>query len=296
MNIINSNKMSEIIKQYSNYSFSSNYNLYEGIFDIKTPVNQKVTYYEPNDNSGNQNTKNNTSSIDEKAQKEDSTAQNSIKINEITKEETYEQMPQPRIVNIVSMFDLGCDLNLREIALKCSNSEYNPQRINAVIMRKKNPKTAALIFQTGKIICLGAHDEESSRRAARLYASNIYSLGYRAVFRNFQIINIVATCDVNFWVKLSQLNADLANRLSKIHQEQRVCYDPENFPGVIYHMGNPKLCILIFKSGKINFVGAKKREDIFKALQNIFPLVKKYKNEIITKEFNNIPKSINNIE
>jgi transcription initiation factor TFIID TATA-box-binding protein len=217
-------------------------------------------------------------------------------MNEITKDEKIGQMPQPRIVNVVSMVDLGCDLNLREIALKCSNAEYNPQRINAVIMRKKDPKTAALIFQTGKIICLGAHDEESSRRAARLYASNIYSLGYRAVFRNFQIINIVATCDVNFWVKLSQLNADLANRLSKIHQEQRVCYDPENFPGVIYHMGNPKLCILIFKSGKINFVGAKKREDIFKALQNIFPLVKKYKNEIITKEFNNIPKSINNIE
>ena len=57
-------------------------------------------------------------------QKEDSTAQNSIKINEITKEETYEQMPQPRIVNIVSSFDLACDLNLREIALKCANSEY----------------------------------------------------------------------------------------------------------------------------------------------------------------------------
>ena len=61
-------------------------------------------------------------------------------------------------------------------------------------------------------------------------------------------------------------------------------------------MGNPKLCILIFSSGKINFVGAKKREDIFKALQNIFPLVKKYKNEIITKKFTDIPKSIKNIE
>ena len=295
MNIINSNKMVDIINQFSNYSFSSNHNQYEGMIDFKTPVNKLITYYKPgniNDNLENQQTKDNSNNLNENTKNEDST----IKMNEITKDEKIGQMPQPRIVNVVSMVDLGCDLNLREIALKCSNAEYNPQRINAVIMRKKDPKTAALIFQTGKIICLGAHDEESSRRAARLYASNIYSLGYRAVFRNFQIINIVATCDVNFWVKLSQLNADLANRLSKIHQEQRVCYDPENFPGVIYHMANPKLCILIFKSGKINFVGAKKREDIFKALQNIFPLVKKYKNEIITKEFNDIPKSINNIE
>ena len=90
-------------------------------------------------------------------------------------------------------------------------------------MQKKDPKTTALIFQKGKIICLGAHDEETSRRAARLYASDIKSLGYRVVFRNFQIINIVATCEVKFWVKLIRLNVDLANRLSKIHQAQRVC-------------------------------------------------------------------------
>ena len=297
MNIINSNKMSEIINQYSNYSFSSNYNLYEDIFDIKTPVNQKVTYYEPNDNSGNQNTKDNTSSIDEKAQKEDSTTQNSIKINEITKEETYEQMPQPRIVNIVSMFDLGCDLNLREIALKCSNSEYNPQRINAVIMRKKNPKTAALIFQTGKVICLGAQDEETSKKAAKLYARDIRdNLIINVVFKNFKIINIVATCDVKFHVKLSRLNAKLAYELSKKNLEENVCYEPENFPGLIYHMGNPKLCILIFDSGKINFVGAKNRDDIYKALKNIYPLVKKYKNEIVTDEFNMLTNTSNSIE
>ena len=101
---------------------------------------------------------------------------------------------------------------------------------------------------------------------------------------------------MNFWVKLSQLNADLANRLSKIRQEQRVCYDPENFPGLIYHMGNPKLCILIFDSGKINFVGAKNRDDIYKALKNIYPLVKKYKNEIVTDEFNMLTNTSNSIE
>ena len=70
-------------------------------------------------------------------------------------------MPQPRIVNIVSSFDLGCDLSLREIALKCANSEYNPQRFNALIMRKKNPKTSALIFRTGKIICTGRNLKKS---------------------------------------------------------------------------------------------------------------------------------------
>ena len=143
--------MSDIIDQDSNYSSSSNSSLYKRIYNEKTPINPSVTFYAPNDNSGNQNTKDNINSIDEKAQKEDSTAQNSIKINEITKEETYEQMPQPRIVNIVSMFDLGCDLNLREIALKCANSEYNPQRFNALIMRKKNQRLQRLYFEQEKL-------------------------------------------------------------------------------------------------------------------------------------------------
>ena len=158
MNIINSNKMVDIINQFSNYSFSSNHNHYEGMIDFKTPVNKVITYYEPgniNDNLENQQTKDNSNNLNENTKNEDST----IKMSEITKDEKIGQMPQPRIVNVVSMVDLGCDLNLREIALKCSNAEYNPQRINAVIMRKKDPKTAALIFQTGKIICLGAQDE-----------------------------------------------------------------------------------------------------------------------------------------
>ena len=226
--------MSDITDQDSNYSSSSNSSLYKRIYNEKTPINPSVTYYAPNDNSGKQNTKDNINSIDEKAQKEDSTAQNSIKINEITKEETYEQMPQPRIVNIVSSFDLGCDLNLREIALKCANSEYNPQRFNALIMRKKNPKTSALIFRTGKIICTGAQDEETSKKAGKLYARDIKkNLEINVKFKNFKIINIASACDVKFHVKLNLLNAKLAYKLSKKNLKQHICYEPENFPGLI---------------------------------------------------------------
>ena len=115
-------------------------------------------------------------------------------------------------------------------------------------------------------------------------------------FKNFKIINIASACDVKFHVKLNLLNAKLAYKLSKKNLEQHICYEPENFPGLIYHMGNPKLCILIFDSGKINFVGAKNRYDIYKALKNIYPLVKKYKNEIVTDEFNMLTNTSNSIE
>ena len=115
------------------------------------------------------------------------------------------RMPQPHIVNIVSMVDLGTPLKLREIALQLKNSEYNPSRINAVIIRIKEPKTAALVFNSGIIIVLGAKDKEKSKEAAKIFAKQIKNLGYNARFINFKIVNIVATCDLGFTIKLTKL-------------------------------------------------------------------------------------------
>ena len=112
------------------------------------------------------------------------------------------RMPQPHIVNIVSMTNLGVPLRLREIALQCKNAEYNPSRINAVIMRIKEPKTAALIFNSGIIIVLGARDKEKSKEASKIFAKQIKNLGYNVKFSDFKIVNIVATCDLGFPIKL----------------------------------------------------------------------------------------------
>jgi len=199
-------------------------------------------------------------------------------------------IPQPRIVNIVSMVNLCKRLNLKEIALQCTNSEYNPSRINAVIMRIKEPKTAALIFNSGVIIVLGARDKENSKKAAKIFAKNIKQLGYDVKFKNFKIVNIVATCDLKFPIKLTklslELNAKLSNNNNNNTDKKQCFYEPDTFPGLIYHMRNPQLTVLVFKSGKINFVGAKNRNDIFDALGKIYPLFRKYKNDIIMKQEN----------
>ena len=198
-------------------------------------------------------------------------------------------MPQPRIVNIVSMVNLCKRLNLKEIALQCSNSEYNPSRINAVIMRLKEPKTAALIFNSGVIIVLGARDKENSKKAAKIFAKNIKQLGYDVKFKNFKIVNIVATCDLKFPIKLTKLSLELNAKLSNNNNntDKKQCfYEPDTFPGLIYHMRNPQLTVLVFKSGKINFVGAKNRNDIFDALGKVYPLLHKYKNDIMMKQEN----------
>ena len=208
------------------------------------------------------------------------------------------KMPQPQIVNIVSMVNLRVPLNLKLIALKCRNSEYNPSRINAVIMRIKEPKAAALIFNSGIIIVLGARDKEKSKQAAKIFAKQIKNLGYEVKFSDFNIVNIVATCDLGFPIKLTQLNIKINYMLSKNkstndEDEKSPChYEPAVFPGLIYHMTKPELTLLIFQSGKMNFVGAKNKDDIYEALQKIYPLLCKFKNELVMNtndaQFSNI--------
>lgn len=54
-------------------------------------------------------------------------------------------------------------------------------------------------------------------------------------------------------------------------------YEPELFPGLIYRMVKPKIVLLIFVSGKIVLTGAKVREEIYQAFENIYPVLTEFK-------------------
>jgi transcription initiation factor TFIID TATA-box-binding protein len=84
--------------------------------------------------------------------------------------------------------NLGCSLDLKKIALYARNAEYNPKRFAAVIMRIRSPRTTALIFSSGKMVCTGAKSEQDSRLAARKYARIIQKLGFSVrIKQNFCI-------------------------------------------------------------------------------------------------------------
>ncbi|VDK34438.1 unnamed protein product [Dibothriocephalus latus] len=141
---------------------------------------------------------------------------------------------------------MGCRLDLKQIALKARNAEYNPKRFAAVIMRIREPRTTALIFSSGKMVCTGAKSEEQARLAARKYARIVQKLGFEAHFKEFKIQNMVGSCDVRFHIRLEGLG---------VSHEEFVTYEPEIFPGLIYRMAKPKIVILIFVSGKIVLTG-----------------------------------------
>lgn len=80
---------------------------------------------------------------------------------------------------------------------------------------------------------------------------------------------MVASCAVDFKISLESL----------FHSQHAVyCrFNPETFPGLIYHMKQPKICLLIFASGKIVLTGAKTRHDIDYAFSQIQPTLRQFR-------------------
>lgn len=174
----------------------------------------------------------------------------------------------PQLQNIVSTVNLSCKLDLKKIALHARNAEYNPKRFAAVIIRIREPRTTALIFSSGKMVCTGAKSEEQSRLAARKYARVIQKLGFPAKFVDFKIQNIVGSCDVKFPIRLEGL---------VLAHSQFCSYEPELFPGLIYRMVKPKIVLLIFVSGKVVLTGAKVRSEIYEAFESIYPILRGFR-------------------
>ena len=134
-------------------------------------------------------------------------------------------------------------------------------------MRIRDPKTTALIFASGKIVCTGAKSEKAAKEATRKYAKIIQKLDFPAKFKDFKIQNVVASVDLKFPIRLE----GLAYSHGAFSQ-----YEPELFPGLVFRMLDPKVVLLIFVSGKVVFTGAKERDHITAAFKNIYPVLRSF--------------------
>lgn len=166
---------------------------------------------------------------------------------------TLVNYPTTTIQNIVASVTTGQNLDLEEIAANLSNVEFDPEQFPGLVYRLKKPKTATLIFNNGKMVCTGGKSEKASRKAIKKIVKNLNHAGIKIVSKPEIIIqNIVASGDLGYLINLEQASMTLENCL----------YEPEQFPGLIYRMKNPKTVILIFGSGKIVITGAKFEDQI----------------------------------
>lgn len=88
-------------------------------------------------------------------------------------------------------------MDLKEVALRARNAEYNPKRFSAVVMRIREPRTTALLFGSGKMVVTGARSEESARYYKEISLNN--KTGFRlAARKHARIVQKVGFSDVKF--------------------------------------------------------------------------------------------------
>ncbi len=171
-------------------------------------------------------------------------------------------MTKIRIENIVASTSFGNELDLEAIALALVEAKYDPEHFPGLIYRLKEPKTATLLFRSGKVICTGAKSLKQVRLAISAVAEKIKKIGTKIEKDpEIEIQNIVATFDLETQLNLNEIAISL--RMEKIE------YEPEQFPGLVYRLDDPKVVLLLFGSGKLVCTGARKPEDVERAVEKI---------------------------
>ena len=172
-----------------------------------------------------------------------------------------------KIENVVATASLGQKLDLIAIMKVFRNVEYRPKKFPGLVFRLKKPKTATLIFSTGKMVCTGAKSAKLARSAIRKVVKELKNNGIIILGKpTIVIVNIVATANLHGKIDL-EMAADIMDN---------VMYEPEQFPGLIYRMGDPKVVILIFASGKLVCTGGKSAEMVDIAVAKLHGILEDY--------------------
>lgn len=171
-------------------------------------------------------------------------------------------MAKIKIENVVASTSLGSELDLQAIALALGGAEYEPEQFPGLIYRLKDPKTATLLFRSGKVVCTGAKSLQQVKLAISKVAEQIEKAGIKIDKKpKIQVQNIVASSDLESEINLNAIAISLG--LEKVE------YEPEQFPGLVYRIDDPKVVVLLFGSGKLVCTGAKKPEDVERAVEKI---------------------------
>ena len=169
-----------------------------------------------------------------------------------------------KLQNVVATATLGQKLDLIAIMKVFRNVEYRPKKFPGLVFRLKRPKTATLIFSTGKMVCTGAKSEKLAQSAIRKVVKELKNNGIIILGKPEIVIqNIVASANLNGKIDL-ELAADILDN---------VMYEPEQFPGLIYRMADPKVVILIFASGKLVCTGGKSAEMVDVAVAKVHDIL-----------------------
>jgi len=173
-------------------------------------------------------------------------------------------MPEVIVENIVASTSFSDKLDLDVIAQSLEEAEYEPEQFPGLVYRLSHPKTATLLFRSGKANCTGAKNIEDVRTTINIIAEKLKKLGVE-VYKDADIVIVIQNI-----VAISDLHGELnLNEVAMALGLENVEYEPEQFPGLVYRIKEPRVAMLLFGSGKIVCTGARKITDVSLAVEKL---------------------------
>ena len=170
------------------------------------------------------------------------------------------------IENVVASATINQNIDLNSVVKAFPNVEYRPEQFPGLVFRLKKPKTATLIFGSGKMVCTGAKSERQAKMAVRKVVRELKDNGILIMEKPIiKVQNIVASASLGGKIDLEKSTFSLG----------RTMYEPEQFPGLIYRMDDPKVVMLLFASGKLVCTGAKKEEEVYDSVNKLHDRLEK---------------------
>jgi len=195
------------------------------------------------------------------------------------------------VVNVVASTRVAEELDLPDIAVQL-HCEYEPEQFPGVVYRVKEPKLAILMFRSGRAVCTGGKNEENIHEGIKRMIGDLRGAGIKTWDTSdveIEVQNMVATYALHYpedyegkarmddhTLKIKE-GAPLKGLPRKLNLNNltfhlpfdKVEYEPEQFPGLIYRLDYPKVVCLIFGSGKMVITGARHKDEILDAVQII---------------------------
>ncbi|GAB7011324.1 TATA-box-binding protein [Halorubrum trueperi] len=164
-----------------------------------------------------------------------------------------------QVENVVASSDIGQELDLETLSEDLGATDYDPDNFPGLVYRMHDPKAAALIFRSGKVVCTGAKSVDDVTTALEYVFDELRELGVDvATSPDIEIQNIVSSGNLNHTLNLNAIAIGLGL--------EHIEYEPEQFPGLVYRLDEPDVVALLFGSGKLVITGGKQLDDAEQAL------------------------------
>lgn len=159
-----------------------------------------------------------------------------------------------KIENVVASTKLAEEFDLIKIESEFEGAEYNKKKFPGLVYRVTDPKAAFLIFTSGKVVCTGAKNVADVHTVIENLGDKLNKIGQETLDDpDITVQNIVASADLHAVLNLNAIAIGLGL--------ENIEYEPEQFPGLVYRIAEPKVVVLIFSSGKLVVTGGKSPKD-----------------------------------